>query len=753
MSTGRSTGPGTGRPELGRFGWAVAILAIVIAASTLTRVVVFAISDHGRAGVLTLLRTFVSGAVFDLIVAGWLAAPVVVYLALVSRARYPRRGQRALRRGGLAFAIALVTFVIAAEVVFFDEFDGRFNFVAVDYLIFPTEVVTNIWQSYPLAWVLAGIASVTALVLWMLRAALVRFDQNDVQSTGSRWLVTGGYAVVLAGLTLAVSPQLARVSDDRVLNEVAASGYYTFWQAFLGRDAPYEGLYALRDDSLVTARLKRLVGTSGHEWAPVGTSGTSARIPPPRPLNVVIILEESFGSEFVSTLRPRDSLPISPSFDSLASEGTLLARAYSTGNRTIRGLEAVTASIPPLPGISIVRRPQSVNLFTLPSVLRANNYATDFIYGGRALFDGMGSYMRANGFSRIVQQGDFPTGSFKTAWGVADEVLFDKALVEFDSLHATGAPFFSMVLTVSNHKPYTYPAGRINLDPNGHHRVSAVRYSDWALGRFMRAARSHAFFGHTLFVIMGDHGARVYGAAAIPLPSYEVPILFYKPGLIPAGARVEAITSSMDVPPTILGLLGITGESKFLGRDLFSADTHPGRALMTHNSELALLQGNRIAVLGLHGATTVRAVDSTSTLRPIATPDSAERELIEDAIAYFQGADRLYRSGAYLFDPARSPRLQRASTSSTSSPRLRSSVQRASASTARPAGLSIGTSLSARAMRTPGNENSTGTRRRPSDAPTRPSRLSVSMPAAASTVGANFASKVSPMRARAGPSR
>jgi phosphoglycerol transferase MdoB-like AlkP superfamily enzyme len=690
------------RPGLGRFGWAASIIVLIVAASTLTRLVVFAISDHGRAGVLTLLHTFASGVVFDLLVAGWMAAPVVFYLALVSHARYPRRGQRVLRRAGMAFAIALATFVAAAEVAFFDEFDGRFNFVAVDYLIFPTEVVTNIWQSYPLAWILLGIAALTTLVLWLIRELLARFDEADAHSAGRRWSLAGGYAVVLAGLTITVSPALSRVSDDRVLNEIAASGYYTFWQALLpeipfvagGADAPYVGLYATRAETTVTARLRRLVGESGT----ISTSGTSGT----RPLNVVIILEESFGSEFVSSLRPRDSLPITPSFDSLVSEGTLLARAYSTGNRTVRGIEAVTASIPPLPGVSIVRRAQSVNLFTLPSVLRANNYTTSFIYGGRALFDGMGAYARANGFSRIIQQADYPDGSFKTAWGVADEVIFDKALVEFDSLHTTGVPFFSMVLSVSNHKPYTYPPGRISLDPEGHHRVSAVRYADWALGRFMRQARSHAFFEHTLFVIMGDHGARVYGAAAVPLPSYEVPILFYKPGLVPAGARVNSIASSMDVPPTILGLLGITGASKFLGHDLFRAGAPAGRALMTHNNDLALLQGDRIAVLGLRGVTTIRVVDSTGTLRAIAAPDSADRELIEDAIAYFQGADRLYRSGAYLFDSARAPRFQRASTSSTSSPRLRSSVQRASASTARPAGLSMGTSRSARAMRTPG---------------------------------------------------
>ena len=736
------------RPRIGRFGWVATVIALIVAACTLTRIIVFAISDHGRAGVSMLLRAFTIGVVYDVLVAGWIAAPVVVYLALVSRARYPRRGQRVLRRAGLAFIVALATFVVAAEVLFFDEFDGRFNFVAVDYLIFPTEVVTNIWQSYPLAWVLAGIACVTALVVWLLRSRLAHFDQDEAQSTSGRWAIAGGYAVALAALTIAVSPRLARVSDDRVLNEVAANGYYTFWQALLGVDAPYEGLYAERPEGQVTARLRRIVGATGVSRA--RSAGTPLS---QRPLNVVMILEESFGSEFVSSLRPRDSLAITPSFDSLASEGTLLGHAYSTGNRTIRTIEAVTASIPPLPGISIVRRPQSVNLFTLPSILRANHYTTQFIYGGRALFDGMGAYARNNGFSHIVQQADFPAGSFKTAWGVADEVIFDKALVEMDSLHTTGVPFFSMVLTVSNHKPYSFPAGRIPLDPNARRRVFAVRYADWALGRFMRMARSHPFFDNTLFVIMGDHGARVYGAAAIPLPSYEIPILFYKPGLIPAGARFNSIASTIDIPPTILGLLGISGETKFLGRDLFGGDVPAGRALMTHNTELALLRGDRMAVLGLRGSASVTAVDSAGNLRRITEPDSSERELIEDAIAYFEGADRLYRSGAYLFDSARAPRFQRASTSSTSSPRLRSSVQRASASTVRPAGLSIGTSLPGLAILMPGNVNTIGTRRRPNVAPTRPSRLSVSTPAAASTVGASLASSESPMRARAGPRR
>ena len=293
----------------------------------------------------------------------------------------------------------------------------------------------------------------------------------------------------------------------------------------------------------------------------------------------------------------------------------------------------------------------TTDLFTLPALLRSRGYATEFIYGGRAMFDGMGAYMRNNGMQRVVEQKDYPSGEFTTAWGVSDEAIFDKALAEMDSLHATGRPFYTLVLSVSNHRPYTYPAGRIAANPNEHKRVNAVQYADWALGRFVRQARAHAFFDSTVFVLMGDHGARVYGAAEIPLASYSVPMVFYAPGIVPAGARVGDLASSMDVPPTILGLLGGDYDSKFFGRDVLSPHARSGLALMTHNNEIALMRGNRLAVLGLRGATTVFDVDAGATLHRVATPDSDARDLVEDAIAYFQSADDLYRRGEYRFHP------------------------------------------------------------------------------------------------------
>jgi phosphoglycerol transferase MdoB-like AlkP superfamily enzyme len=597
-------------------------------------------------------QAFATGAVYDLLVTLWLLAPLVLYLTLASSRWLGRRVNRVLMFGTVTIAIAGALFVAVAEVMFFSEFDGRFNFVAVDYLVYPTEVVNNIWESYPTGWILAAITLVAVGLAYLTRNR-VRAAISAVTPTRARYALLGEFAVVVAGLSLIVSPSLSHVSDDRALNELASNGYYAFWKALWGQGTSYDALYATRDTTTTVPRLRTLL-TDNQSPSAMFAPGTSLRhvaaTRPQRKLNVVVVLEESLGAQYIGALHP-DTTSLTPHFDSIAAEGTLLTHAYSTGNRTIRALEATTSSLPPLPGISIVRRSESVGLFTLPELLKSRGYATEFIYGGRAVFDGMGSYMRNNGMDRVIEQSDYPSGLFTTAWGVADEAIFDKALSEMDSLQTAGRPFYTLVLSVSNHRPYTYPAGRIAKDPNEKKRVNVVQYADWALGRFIRQASTHAFFSNTIFVLMGDHGPRVYGAAEIPLPSYAVPIVFYAPGIIPAGVKIPQLASSMDVPPTVLGLLGGDYESKFFGRDILSPQPRGGLALMTHNNEIAMMRGSLLAVLGLRGATTAYDVDASGGLKRVVTPDSTTRALIDDAIAYYQTADELYRRGEYRFVP------------------------------------------------------------------------------------------------------
>jgi phosphoglycerol transferase MdoB-like AlkP superfamily enzyme len=602
-------------------------------------------------GPLAVLVALAMGEVHDLLVAAWLVLPLSVYLALMPARLFRWRPHQALLWAGLGASIYGLCFLAVVEWVFFAELGGRFNFVAVDYLVYPTEVVTNVWESYPVAWVLAALLVPAGLALLAMRRAVAGalLERRPQRAA----LALGVLAVVVAG-TWAASPEWGDVSDDRVLDDVARNGLFTFFGALRGSYASFDGLYATLPDDEVFRRLHGLLAEPAAATASFAPATTLRRVhnaTPPRRLNVVVVLEESLGAELVGTLHPREApegrgpeRTLTPYFDALARRGTLLTHAYSTGNRTIRAIEATTAGLPPLPGISLVRRPQSRGLFTLPALLREQGYETLFVYGGRALFDGMGGYLSRNGVERIVEQADYPPGTFATAWGVADEAIFARALAEMDGMATRGRPFYSLVLSVSNHRPFQFPENHVRRDPALSGRDNVVRYADWALGDFMRRASCRPWFDDTLFVLMGDHGARVYGAARIPLASYEVPILFVGPG-VAAGERVATLASSLDVPPTVLATLGLDYESRFFGRDVLRLTASAGRALMTHNSDVALLEGDRMAVLGLQGATNVFDCDLAAAKceRPDASP--AAGQLVDDAIAYYRGADLLYRGG------------------------------------------------------------------------------------------------------------
>lgn len=637
----------------GRFRPAALIVVAALAFAQITRLSLLALRPQAFAdGIGSVLAALAVGFVLDIVTALWLAAPWIVYLTLAPARWLRTRFQQALMIGFLAASLFGMLFVAAAEGFFFDEFESRFNFVAVDYLLYPTEVATNIWESYPTGTILTVLLVASAIAAWALRRHLARSWQEPAGR-----LSRSAFALFVLGTAAlgswALPTGLAEVSRDRLLVEIAGNGYASFVRALLGADVRYDGFFLTRSADEVLARLPALLaepGTPASSFVP----GTSLRaIPaggPTRRLNVVVVLEESLGADFVGSLSSRHP-SLTPELDALAPEGTLLTRAYSTGNRTIRAIEATTAGLPPLPGESLVRRPSSKGLFTLPGLLAEQGYETLFVYGGRALFDGMGRYLTANGVQTVIDQAEFPAGTFTTAWGACDEAIFTRAIAEFDRLEQAGRPFYALVLSVSNHRPYDFPQDGIQKLPGLSRRENVVRYADFALGRFIREARSHRFFADTVFVLMGDHGARVYGAGEIPLPSYRVPILFFAPGIVPAGQRLDVVASSLDVPPTVLGLLGHAYSSRFFGRDLFRDGDAIGRALLNHNHKVALLRGGQLAVLGLQRRAELFTVRSDQgEFEPIAAPDATAKQLLEDAITYYQGADLLYRTGRYQLD-------------------------------------------------------------------------------------------------------
>jgi phosphoglycerol transferase MdoB-like AlkP superfamily enzyme len=368
-----------------------------------------------------------------------------------------------------------------------------------------------------------------------------------------------------------------------------------------------------------------------------------------RPKNLVIIVEESLGAEFVGALGGR---PLTPRLDALAHEGIWLENLYATGTRSVRGLEALVTGFPPTPALSVVKLGRSQrNFFSIAQLLRNAGYDTSFIYGGEAQFDNMRRFFMNNGFDFVVDENDYENPVFHGSWGVSDEDLFARADQEFAK--PRDKPFFSLVFTTSNHSPYEYPEGRIELyDPDPHTVNNAVRYADYSLGTFFDRARTQAYWKDTVFLLVADHNSRVYGADLVPVEHFHIPGLILGGSIEPA--RYSPIASQIDLPPTLLSLIGVSAEHPMIGHDLTRPEfaAWPGRAILQYNGTQAYMSGRSVAILRKNLPPATFDYDG-STLTAIA----ADNELIDTAIAHANWSSTTYEQYLYrLPDPANQQR-------------------------------------------------------------------------------------------------
>jgi phosphoglycerol transferase MdoB-like AlkP superfamily enzyme len=612
-------------------------------------------------------RACLSGLWRDFVVALWLSLPLLSWLLLIPDRGFGAKWHRALFWTACLLFWFVEIFLLFVEYFFFEEFKSRFNTVAVDYLQYPKEVFVNIWDSYHV-----GLVLVICLVLafgWVLTASRLfsRMWQRPfgAKSPALRLTAVMALALSLAPLLITAgaltgvmeSPirlKAAHVSNDRTLNEIANNGALSFFAAAWTHHLDYAAFYKTMPKDDAYARVRRMLAEPGAQFSESGDS-IQRRITgdPARPrLNVVIFLEESFGSEFWGCLGRTNTL--TPEMDKLAAEeGMLFTNIYASGNRTVRGMEGVLSSFPPLPGDSIVKRDLSDNVETIARILKRDGYSTIFLYGGRGVFDGMRSFAVRNGYDRFVEQKHFEHPTFTTIWGVCDEDLYDRSIEEFRELAKTGKPFFGTILSVSNHKPYTYPRGKIPEDPDQRTRENAVKYCDFALGQFFRAAKKEAFWTNTIFAVVADHGARVYGEQSIPIHSYEIPLLLVGPAVIKGPSRVGQLGCSPDVSPTLLGLVGRPYETLFFGQDLLKLQPETGRALLNHNRDIGLLARDRMVVLGLMQTVEFYAGDPKRVeMKLLTQPADSDRELEQETIAIYQIADDLYVHQKYHLDPS-----------------------------------------------------------------------------------------------------
>jgi phosphoglycerol transferase MdoB-like AlkP superfamily enzyme len=597
----------------------------------------------GQMSLAELAGVFGVGLWFDIAALFYLLAPWLLVSALTPE-RWSNAAWLSKLRWGLAFIVMFsLLFGAVSEFIFWQEFSTRFNFIAVDYLVYTHEVVGNIRESYPVPLILLVIALFVLLMLFTL-SKLLRFETRP--HSRNRKLSLLGATVLLPVL----SYQFANVdqmqfSKNAYANELAGNGVFSFSAAARRNELDYDKFYKTIPQAQANAILKEN-GLLRQAFASAINSEQAApdisNIAPfkRRPKNVVVIMVESLSAEYMGSYGNKEQL--TPYLDKLAKESLVFDRVFATGTRTVRGLDALSIAIPPIPGQAVVHRPDSDHLATLGEFLEAQQYSTFFMYGGYGVFDSMNSYFRGNDY-KVVDRTDFDKSTIQSenVWGIDDESLFNNSLTMIDRMVKPSMPFFAHIMTTSNHRPFTFPEGKVDL-PQGH-REGAVKYTDYALGKLIENAKTKPWFKDTLFVIVADHCSSAAGKTKLPVEKYHIPLFFYAPDLLPAG-HYSRIVSQIDIAPTLLDVLGAKGSQHFFGQSLFKAarEQMPERAFISNYQELGYYKNNTLIVLSPKQKAEAYRVDPV-TLE--STPAALDETLLNEAIAYYQTAARAYKSG------------------------------------------------------------------------------------------------------------
>jgi phosphoglycerol transferase MdoB-like AlkP superfamily enzyme len=675
-------------PTIPRIPLIAAVVALVIYTLTRMGLAVFTGFDGANFKNLETVplplwpEIFLKGLWFDLCVISVLVAPICLYEAVIPNSWRQKAWHQALRYAYLWLAIALLLFGAVAEATFWLEFSTRFNFIALDYLIYTSEVIGNIRESYPVGQILAGIGAVAAVILLIIRSRVKQADEDGVTVVqriclavfvcavpalmmyfGNVDQMEKQYLPVVSAQTasslpagirkLAGIPPTGEISPkNSYAAELSGNGLFTIAAAQRRNELDYDKFYRTMpqpqaNTTLVAMGVKRTSLGDARKSDLNDEPATNVTPFSSKPKNIIMISVESLSAEFMDSYGGKNGelKGLTPELDKLGKAGLKFERMFATGTRTVRGLEALSLGTPPIPGQAIVRRPAHDHLSTMGELLKHQGFSTFFFYGGHGFFDNMNAYYAANNY-RVIDRTDIPKEhiGFENVWGVADEYLFDHAIRTLDDKSDKGTgdkPFFAQIMTTSNHRPFTYPSNRIDIpSPGG--RDGAVKYTDYAIGKFIKDASKKPWFKDTLFVIVADHCASAAGKTRLPVTGYHIPMIFYAPSLLKP-AVFSSMVSQIDVAPTLMEVLGKNGSAQFFGRSVFEPGRLTERAFISNYQALGYLKDNLLTVLLPKQVVESYQVDPKTLAT---TPAPVNAQLRDEAIAYYQTASKAFKTGA-----------------------------------------------------------------------------------------------------------
>ena len=432
-----------------RFGSVILVATLLCSISLLTRIGLLIDSAASFDwSVWNLVKVFFIGLIFDIAVASFATLPLVLYVWLLPSRWYKSKINNVLLMFYFYIVIATLIFNSISEWFFWEEFSVRYNFIAVDYLVYTTEVLGNIRQSYPINTIITILMLVTAGILYLLRK-LINTSASPIITFKKRSMLVMiffGFAVLSY---FGVNHKWKYQSSNQFVDELAGNGMYDFGFAFWNNELDYNSFYKTLPLGRASSIMQTLLPGAAMNRSLKRTITADAA---EQHLNVVLISVESLSAEFLGAFG--NTQGITPQLDALAKQGLLFTQLYASGTRTVRGLEALSLCIPPTPGQSIVKRPDNKGLFTLGSVFGSKGYHSHFIYGGYGYFDNMNEFFSQNGY-KVTDRSSLKDSEihYSNIWGVADEDLFMLSLRELDNDSNAKKPFFAQIMTVSNHRP------------------------------------------------------------------------------------------------------------------------------------------------------------------------------------------------------------------------------------------------------------------------------------------------------------
>jgi len=594
---------------------------------------------------IELLKLYLVGFFYDVVAYFYYIIPFVIYLFLVPRRVFNSKIHKFISLLIFFGVLYGVVFNGVSEWFFWEEFGKRFNFIAVDYLVYTHEVIRNIQESYPMPLLLSVIFVITAFIFYLMAKKSNNFEElfND-KSNYKRRLIPTLLLLTLPTIFFTVLHKqdiALSVTDNRYNQELAKNGFYSLFSAFRNNELNYYEFYKVADNKEVLKHYRSLVKTENSKFVSEDLNNSlrvlTAKADEQKP-NVMLIMIESLSAEYMDIFGNDENL--TPHIDALAQKSLFFNNFFATGTRTVRGMEAVTMSVPPTAGRSIVKRPDNHNMFGIGWVFKEKGYDNKFIYAGHGYFDNMNEYFSNNAFT-IVDRVSFQEDEihFANVWGVCDEDLFDKSMKEADKSYAKKQPFFSFVMTTSNHRPYTYPEGKIDI-PSHTGRSGGVKYTDYAINEFLKKASTKPWFDNTLFVFVADHNGGSAGKNELPLYRYKIPFMIYAPKLVKP-KLVSKLSSQIDLAPTLFALMNWNYKSKFYGKDILSSEFRE-RALVGNYQKLGLYQDDILTMLLPNGAVKAFDVEKLELKGNLYKERTAQEKDIQDTIGYYQSASYFY---------------------------------------------------------------------------------------------------------------